>query len=359
MRLGVIAILLAACGDDEPPPEVPPPAPPTAYLPATPASATRSAPLNPRLLRRFRPLRQELTAADRPRTAALVDLGRMLYFDDRLSNHHDLSCNSCHPLADYGADGRALSLGDRGQPGKRNAPSTFNAAGMFAQFWDGRSADVETQALAPLTNPTEMAMSPDRVVHVLHSIPEYRAAFAAAFPDAPISFANVGVALGAFERGLTTPARWDRYVAGDRTAITAAEVEGLRVFTNVGCITCHTGELLGGTSFQQLGVIEPWPNAADRGRFEVTKVPADDMVFRVPSLRNVEMTAPYFHDGSAATLPVAIAMMGHHQLGIELTAREVASIAAWLHTLTGDLPTPYIRPPALPPSPLATTRNGT
>lgn len=319
--------------------------------PAMPAATTRHAPLNPRLLRRFRPLREELSAFNHVRTPAMVDLGRMLWFDARLSKGGEVSCDSCHPLERYGSDGRQVSIGDNGHRGRRNAPSAYNAAGLSAQFWDGRAADVEAQVISPLTNPLEMDSTPQRILDTLKAIPEYRVRFAAAFPgDGAITIAHVSAAIGAFERGLVTPARWDRFVTGERDALTADEIEGLRVFTNVGCLTCHTGEMLGGTGFQQVGIIEPWPNPDDRGRYEVTHVASDDMVFRVPTLRNVARTAPYFHDGSAATLADAIQMMGRHQLGIELTSQEVASIEAWLGSLTGELPTDYIRPPALPQS---------
>jgi cytochrome c peroxidase len=259
-----------------------------------------------------------------------------------------MSCNTCHALDKYGTDGRAYSLGDDGKSERRNTPSTYNAPGMIAQFWDGRAVDTEVQALMPLTNPDEMNSTATHVVETLRAIPDYRARFAAAFPDDPkVTIGHVASAIGAFERGLVTPSRWDRFVTGEVNALSAEEIEGLRVFTSVGCLTCHTGEMLGGTSYQMAGVVEPWPNAEDRGRYEITRVAADDMVFRVPGLRNIAKTAPYFHDASASTLSQAIQMMGRHQLGIELTAKEIASIETWMGSLTGDLPTDYIRPPVL------------
>lgn len=317
---------------------------------AEPARAVASAAFNPRLLRRFKPLRTEL--ATQPRDQAQIELGRMLYFDPRLSGDGTVSCNSCHPLARYGADGEPTSIGIRGQRGVRNAPSTFHAAGLVAQFWDGRAPDVEAQAPMPMTNPAEMGATEEQIVATLTSIPGYRTAFAAAFPDQakPITLGNVGQAIGAFERGLVTPARWDAFLGGDKAALTAEEVEGLRVFTNAGCMVCHTGEFVGGSSFQPLGAVEAWPNQDDRGRTAVTQNDSDDMVFRVPSLRNVAETGPYFHDGSARTLDDAVRMMARYQLGVELSRAERAAIVAWLKSLTGPLPAAYIAAPTLPPS---------
>lgn len=348
MRLLILA--LAACSSTEEAPPVPSDDATTEFRePPMPAAAVRHAPLNPRLLRRFRPLREELGAFNRPRNQAMVDLGRILWFDARLSRSGELSCESCHSLEHYGVDGLPVSVGENNRHGRRNAPTVYNAAGLMAQFWDGRAPDVEAQAISPLTNPQEMDNTPQRIIATLRAFPEYRQRFAAAFPgDGAITIAHVSAALGAFERGLVTPARWDKFVLGDRDALSAEEIEGLRVFTNVGCMSCHTGEMLGGTGFQSLGLIEPWPGSDDRGRYDVTHVASDDMVFRVPSLRNVAKTAPYFHDGSVATLSDAIKLIGRHQLGIELTPKEVAAIETWMGSLTGDLPADYIRPPQLP-----------
>jgi cytochrome c peroxidase len=166
--------------------------------------------------------------------------------------------------------------------------------------------------------------------------------------DKTITFDNVGRALGAFERELTTPSRWDRYLRGDLSALTATEIAGLKVFTDVGCITCHTGELVGASMFQKVGLASPWPNRTDRGRYEITKLAADDMVFKVPSLRNIAKTGPYFHDGSVAALPEAVRMMGRYQIGEELSDEDVSLIVAWLGSLTGDLPKALVTPPKLP-----------
>jgi cytochrome c peroxidase len=303
--------------------------------------------INPRLLRRFRALRPVIEGAEGPPRAARVALGRELFADKRLSREQDLACASCHSLDHYGTDGQATSRGSRGRRGRRNAPSVYNAAGHLAQFWDGRTQDVETQALEPMLNAVEMDMeTPARVVAVLAAVPAYARAFHQAFPGErePITFANVGRALGAFERTLVTPSRWDRYLDGDDGALDDAELEGLRLFADTGCVQCHTGEYLGGSMFQRLGTAEPWPDQHDLGRFEITHHAADRMVFKVPSLRNVAMTAPYFHDGSAATLEDAVRLMARYQLGVDLDAREIASIIAWLKVLTGELPATVAAP---------------
>lgn len=328
-----------------------PPATAAKGEPETVVAASKD--FNPRLLRRFVPVRANLESAERPLTKARVELGRMLYYDVRLSKNQDLSCNSCHKLDEYGVDGEPTSPGDKGQRGGRNSPTVYHAAGYFTQFWDGRAVDVEEQAKGPILNPIEMGMpSAEAVVARLKAVPGYREAFSKAFPDAqdPITYDAVGIAIGAFERGLVTPSRWDQYLKGDQQALSADEVEGLKVFTNVGCMVCHTGEFLGGTSYQRAGAVEPWPNQADVGRATVTKNPADRMMFKVPTLRNITKTAPYFHDGSAKTLDQAVRMMGKHQLGLELSDSEVSSIVAWLGALTGELPKEYIARPTLPAS---------
>jgi cytochrome c peroxidase len=323
--------------------------------PVSSAAAEEAAPaaFNPRMLRRFKPLRETIDSPSNPRTPEKIALGRMLFYEKRISRGHDVSCNSCHRLADYGVDGEGTSAGHKGQRGSRNSPSVYTAAASFVQFWDGRAGDIEAQALGPITNPIEMAApSLDFVVATLESMPGYVEAFERAFPgDAkPVSSGNIAKAIGAFERGLTTRSRWDAYLEGDTRALDAAEVEGLRVFTNVGCMVCHTGELVGGSMFERAGAVEPWPRQKDQGRFELTKRPGDEMMFKVPTLRNVTKTGPYFHDGSATTLPEAVVMMGRHQLGLELDESEVSSIVTWLGSLTGELPRDYIQPPELPES---------
>jgi len=299
------------------------------------------------------PLPQRIDRGSEPPSQELVELGRMLYFDTRLSKNHDLSCNSCHDLRNWGQDGKPVSSGHRGQLGARNSPTVYNAAGRHAQFWDGRAADVEEQALGPILNPVEMAQpNEERVIATLKSIPEYVERFKKAFPgeEDPVTFKNVGIAIGAFERGLTTPSRWDEFLAGKEDALTEEEKKGFLKFVEVGCTTCHMGTYVGGTMFQKLGLVHPWPSDKDLGRFAVTNNEADKFVFSVPSLRNVEKTAPYFHDGSVATLEEAVRLMAYHQLGKELKKEEIDSIVAFLKTLTGKIPEEYIAQPQLPPS---------
>jgi cytochrome c peroxidase len=285
-------------------------------------------------------------------TPAKVDLGRMLFYDPRLSVNKDVSCNSCHDLQKYGVDGKRFSLGDKAQPGGRNSPTVYNAAGHLAQFWDGRASDIEAQAKGPVLNPVEMAMpSAEEVERRLRAIPGYVEAFEKAFPGerAAVTFDNMARAIGAFERKLVTPnSRWDQFLSGKRDAITAEEMNGHHEFMHGGCASCHNGAYVGGRQFQKLGAEKPWPDHRDLGRFDVTKAETDRMVFKVPSLRNVEKTAPYFHDGGVATLDEAVLRMGEHQLNVKLTNTQVKQIVAWLRTLTGELPRDYIRVPKLP-----------
>ncbi len=290
-----------------------------------------------------------------PGAAAFDDkaaLGRMLYFETRLSKNHDHSCNSCHKLDAFGVDGMPTSEGHKNQHGTRNSPTVLNASLEFRQFWDGRAADVEEQATGPIVNPVEMASDDKRVVETLSSLPEYVAAFKKAFPDpkAPITLKNVGVAIGAFERGLLTPGRWDKLLGGEKTALTPAELEGLVVFVQTGCPTCHAGPLVGGAMYQKAGLVKPWPNQKDQGRYEVTKQDADRMMFKVPSLRNVAKTAPYFHDGATATLVEAVKMMARHQLGKELADEDAQRIVTFLEALTAPPSAERILPPLLPTS---------
>lgn len=311
----------------------------------------------------FKPLPARFDNPKNPWTESKATLGRLLYFDVRLSKSQKLSCNSCHDLLNYGVDGQKTSEGHKGQHGTRNSPSVYNAGGHIAQFWDGRAADLEAQATGPVTNPVEMAMpSPEAVVALLQTVPGYVEGFRAAFPDdkEPLTIDNVGRAIAAFERQLVTPSRFDKLLGGDQGALTDDEKRGLAKFVEVGCATCHNGVGVGGGLYQKLGLVVPWPapptGAADLGRYNVTKQEADKQVFRVPSLRNIERTAPYFHDGSVPTLEQAVKLMAKHQLGKELGDGDVSLIVGFLRALTGKLDTFYISRPEMLPGSSATPK---
>ena len=318
---------------------------------AATAACQRSVRVNPDQLRAFAPLDSAMVAPENPITPAKIALGRMLYYDTRMSADQTVSCNSCHALDQYGVDHRSTSLGIKQQRGGRNAPTVYHAAGQIAQFWDGRAPTVEEQAKGPILNPVEMGMpSGAAVIARLKAIPEYRTAFAAAFPDErdPVTYDNLGKAIGAVERRLETPARWDAFLAGDQTALTNEEKTGFNTFVDLGCPACHNGASVGGASFQRIGLVQPWPQQDDLGRFNVTQNPSDRLVFKVPTLRNVAQTEPYFSDGQVATLAEAVRLMARHQLGRELSDEQTAAIITWLGSLTGPVPQQYIAPVELP-----------
>ncbi len=309
--------------------------------------------VNAEALKLFAPLPMVMGSLDNPVTEEKVILGRILYYDPRLSANQKISCNSCHPLDTYGAESAPVSTGHKSQKGSRNAPTVYNAAGHFVQFWDGRAPTVEEQAKGPITNPVEMAMpSNAAAVQVIKSMPEYVALFQRAFPGDkdPITYQNMALAIGAFERGLVTPSRWDAFIEGDQSALNDAEKSGFNTFAATGCQWCHYGPYVGGAVYQKLGVVKPWPSETDQGRYQVTKDEMDKMVFKVPSLRNIKKTGPYFHDGSVPTLDQAIRNMAIHQRGVTLTDAQVKSIETWMDSLTGQLPVSYIKPPELPKS---------
>lgn len=287
-----------------------------------------------------------------PSSPERVALGRMLYVDERLSKNHDISCNTCHRLDNYGVDNLTFSIGHEGFRGGRNSPSSFNAAIQVVQFWDGRAADVEEQVKGTVLDLIEMAMpSAAAVETVLRSIPGYAAPFAAAFPedDEPVSFDNMALAIGAFERLLMTPSRVDEFMAGDLAALTTQEQTGLGTFMGAGCIQCHHGPGIGGGGYQKIGLVNTY-DGPDPGRMAVTGSRNDFQVFKVPSLRNVAKTAPYFHDASIKTLDEAVRAMAYHQLGRELTEQAVADIVAFLSALTGEPNPELVAVPVLPES---------
>lgn len=288
-------------------------------------------------------------------TPAKIELGRMLYFEPRLSENHNISCNSCHQIGLGGVDMLPTSLGHRAQRGGRNAPTVLNSVYNTAQFWDGRAKDLVEQAGGPIQNPIEMAITREHAIEMLNGIPGYADKFSAAFPgeNDPITMDNVQLAIAAFEATLITPnAPLDRFLKGDDAALTPEQREGLRLFVDNGCAACHNGINIGGGQYAPFGVVEK-PGADflppdDKGRFMVTKTPSDEYVFKVPTLRNIALTPPYFHTGQSWDLEQAVGVMGASQLGIELSDDEVSKITAFLLSLTGDQP--QVVYPILPPS---------
>jgi cytochrome c peroxidase len=273
----------------------------------------------------------------------VVALGRKLFHEKRLSSDDSIACASCHDLANGGDDGQRVSRGVLGRAGTINAPTVFNAALNFALFWDGRAKTLEEQAGGPVTNPLEMNSAWDGVVVKLRRDPEYASSFAELFPSG-VTPENVRKAIADFERTLLTrDSPFDRWLAGDAAALTAEQREGYETFKSVGCIACHQGANVGGNMFQRFGVLGDYfgdrgnVTEADYGRFNVTHNEADRFVFRVPSLRNVEHTAPYFHDGSAPTLSRAIQVMAKYQLGRSLTDRQAQVIEDFLKSLSAPM----------------------
>lgn len=296
-----------------------------------------------------------------PATVAKVELGKMLFFEPRLSAEHNISCATCHQIGLGGADGRPVAIGHNWQRTTRNTPTILNAVFNTAQSWDGRARDLAEQSGRPITSAIAMGNTREGVVATLRAIPGYRSFFAWAFPGEaePITFENIEKALAVFQAALITPdAPFDRYLAGDETALSAEEKEGLALFIDKGCASCHQGVNLGGDRYAPFGVVQR-PGAEflppdDKGRLMVTRTPDDAYTFKVPSLRNVALTAPYFHSGSSWDLEQAVAVMGTAQLGIELTPAETRKIAAFLVSLTGRQPSIVL--PVLPPSAPSTPR---
>lgn len=293
----------------------------------------------------FKPLPAIAENNETPVFAAKVHLGKVLFYDTRLSKSGNISCNSCHNLSNFGAENETTSTGEKGQKGTRNSPTVFNAALQNMQFWDGRAKDVEEQAGMPILNPVEMAIPhKDFLVNRLAGIPLYQDLFKKAFPQEPqpITYDNLQKAIGSFERTLLTPSRFDKYMQGDQNILTAEEKEGLSVFINTGCPSCHHGVTIGGTTLQRFGVVTDYRTLTksridDKGRETITQNPADKDVFKVAPLRNVTGTFPYFHNGSVFNLDSAIRIMGKAQLNKDLSKQQVGQIIAFLNTLSGDI----------------------
>ncbi|MGE3311505.1 MAG: cytochrome-c peroxidase [Limisphaerales bacterium] len=320
MRLGIVIAALGGLGS-------------SGLRAADPeANALRS-----RALDFISPVPGKMSGAEKD-TLAQVRLGRELYFENDLSKNRSQSCNSCHRVDELrgGVDNEPTSPGAFGERGGRNSPTTLNAGFQFAQFWDGRAEDLEAQAKGPVLNPVEMAM-PDEaeVVGRLSGSAKYRELFGAAFPESPqpVTYDHMARAIAAFERTLVTHDRFDDYLRGDDKALTSIEARGLEQFLALGCTTCHYGAVLGGQVYQKVGLVKPFPSD-DKGRSVVSKDEDDDFKFKVPMLRNVALTHPYFHKGQVATLEDAVRKMAWHQLGIELSEDQVKSVAAFLGSLT-------------------------
>ncbi len=288
-----------------------------------------------------------------------VKLGKMLYFDPRLSSSDLISCNTCHNVGMGGADYQETSTGHRWQKGPRNAPTVFNSVFNVAQFWDGRAKNLKEQAKGPIQAAVEMDNTPEEVVRTLKSMPGYVALFKKAFPGqaSPVTFDNMAEAIETFETTLLTPgAPFDLYLKGSDNALTAAQKEGLKLFMDKGCARCHGGINMGGMAYYPFGLVERPPSeiiAGDTGRYKITHLKSDQYAFKAPSLRNIALTPPYFHSGKVWDLKEAIKIMGAAQLGIKLTGKEADNIDSFLKSTTGRqpvveypvLPAPTIRTP--------------
>ncbi|WP_028240887.1 cytochrome-c peroxidase [Stutzerimonas azotifigens] len=320
------------------------------------AEAAAADPLQERAQALFQPIPTEVTEVrGQAISQAQAELGHKLWFEPRLSSSHIISCNSCHNLGVGGSDNVPTSIGHGWQKGPRNSPTVLNAVFNIAQFWDGRAGDLQAQAKGPVQASVEMNSTPDRVEATLRSMPEYVEAFAKAFPNSaePVSFDNMATALEAFEVSLITPhSPFDRYLGGDLNALDEKQKQGLALFMDTGCAGCHNGVNLGGQGYFPFGVVKK-PGAEilpedDKGRFAVTQTATDEYVFRAAPLRNVALTAPYFHSGEVWDLEQAVAIMGDSQLGRQLNEGEVSAITAFLHSLTGEQP--KVAYPLLPAS---------
>ncbi len=375
LPLAVLFALAACGGQSNEAPKAAPGASEAAVQTASPAVAENAAsnaasavvadsnasPEDQELLKRAQGIFKPLPSAEemqklRPFTEEQVKLGHQLWYEPRLSKGNTVSCNSCHNLASAGVDNMPTSQGHKGQFGGRNSPTALNAALLGMQFWDGRAADVEEQAGGPLVNPVEMANdSQEAAAAKIAKIPEYQELFKTAFPeDGVVSFKNITTALGAFERTLLTPTRWDEYLKGNVSALSEQERKGVRAFMDNGCIACHSGVNLGGNSFQKFGLVKGpyWKfiedPKRDKGRADVTKKTEDEFFFRVPGLRNVAKTYPYFHNGSVWELDKAVNIMGMAQLGKELSKEDTDNIVAFLNTLSGSVSESARTMPELP-----------
>ncbi len=296
-----------------------------------------------------------------PTTAEKVELGKMLYMDPRFSSTGTVSCNSCHNVMEGGDDSRTVSMGVHGKTGGRNAPTVWNSAFHSVQFWDGREDLLEDQAKGPVTNPVEMGVSEiEQAMDKVRAIPGYKPYFDKAFGEDSMTVDNAAKAVAAFERTLITPdSPYDRYVKGNEKAMSKEQISGMETFATVGCVSCHSGAAFNGPKMEfGQGFYNKFPTftdnefnkkynlSADKGREEATGISADAHMYRVPTLRNITDTAPYFHNGSVNDLSEAVALMAKTQLNKDLSEAEVKDIVAFLSALTGQYP--EITMPRLP-----------
>jgi len=292
--------------------------------------------INDALATFFEPLPQTMPTSNLD-TPAQIALGKKLYFDPKLSVNNTQSCNSCHNLSSHysGAEHLKTSIGATGKIGTRNAPTTWNAGLQIAQFWDGRVKTLTEQATLPIFNPNEMAMPSVTALIEKLSTKTYLRLFQQTFPDdpSPINTENIAKALAAFQRTLISQDRFDQFLKGDKNALNDSEKKGLAVFISKGCVACHNGPLLGGQLFMKMGIVHPYPNKSDKGVAHISHNSADNYFFKVPQLRNILNTAPYFHDGAATTIEQAIFDTGWHQLGIKLNKQDIAAIKDFFASL--------------------------
>lgn len=311
---------------------------------------TTEAPQKSKLLKTAQALFKSVETLPEPAISEeKIALGKMLYFDTRLSKDGNISCNSCHNLETFGVDNLPTSPGDTKELGARNSPTVFHASLHAMQFWDGRAKDVEEQAEGPILNPVEHNIpSAEFLENRIRQVPDYQSLFAKVFPDQkePITFKNIANAIGAFERMLNPVSRFDKFLSGDENALTQQEKDGLQDYINNGCTTCHSGIAMGGQMFQKFGVYgNYWEHTKskkiDAGLFDISKKESDKYLFKVPGLRNIEKTAPYFHDGSVEKLEDAVRIMAKLQSDKDLSEKQVENIVAFLKTLTADIDDKY------------------
>lgn len=318
------------------------------------ASSALEAEIGERARSTFQALAVTSENPNNPMTDAKIKLGKVLYFDVRLSKDGTQSCNTCHDLNTFGVDNKPTSPGDDGGLGTRNSPTVLNAALHTTQFWDGRSKDVEEQAGMPILNPVEMAIPSEKfLIDRLSKIELYQGLFKEAYPgeSKPLTYVNLQNAIGAFERTLLTPSKFDEYIKGNANALSVDEKRGLKTFMEVGCTTCHMGSLLGGNLFQKFGVYSDYwaltgSDPVDDGRFTETGNEAEKYMFKVPSLRNIAETHPYFHDGSVADLGEATKIIAKLNLNIDLSDDQVKDLVTFMGALTADLPADVKQVPA-------------